>query len=165
VYVAGTPGDSAMGLRLLRKRRKKVHSFMSANADLKLIKKHLMPEPVPISNISKITAMIDISDGILKDLCHICDESKVCAVIYKEKIPLSREIRSVAGKLRINPFDLALKGGEDYVLLFTAPQNMKTDAFRIGEITKKGRFMVDENGRKAVLRPEGYEHFIKGSSR
>jgi thiamine monophosphate kinase len=70
---------------------------------------------------------------------------------------------SVAKKMKVDPLDLALKGGEDYVLLFTAPMDLKTRAFRIGEITPKGRFLVHENGKKTVLKPEGYEHFKKGA--
>jgi thiamine monophosphate kinase len=55
--------------------------------------------------------------------------------------------------------ELALKGGEDYALLFTAPKNIKTNAFMIGEITRSGRFIIDENGRKTACKAEGFEHF------
>jgi thiamine-monophosphate kinase len=163
IFVTRSLGDSAMGLRLLRKRGKSVDSFYPANAGIKLMKRHLMPEPAPLKSTVSVTAMIDVSDGLLQDLSHICDESKVGAVIYKDKIPLSREMTSVAKKMKVDPLDLALKGGEDYVLLFTAPMDLKTRAFRIGEITPKGRFLVHENGKKTVLKPEGYEHFKKGA--
>jgi thiamine monophosphate kinase len=68
---------------------------------------------------------------------------------------------SVAKKLKVDPLALALNGGEDYALLFTAPMGLKTSAFRIGEIIKRGRLLIDENGNETVLRPEGYEHFKK----
>lgn len=163
IFVTRSLGDSAMGLRLLRKRRKRIASFHPVNAGIKLMKRHLMPEPAPLKNTAGVTSMIDISDGLLRDLSHICDESRVGAFIYKDKIPLSGEMISMTKKLNVDPLGLALTGGEDYVLLFTAPMGFKTRAFRIGEITKKGRFLIDKNGKRTVLRPEGYEHFKKDS--
>jgi len=107
--------------------------------------------------------MIDVSDGLLIDLSHICDESNVGAVIYKDKIPLSREFVNVAKSLHMDPIKLALKGGEDYVLLFTAPPKIRINAVRIGEIIKRGRFLVDAKGRKTPFKAEGYEHFKRKS--
>jgi len=161
IFVNRSLGDSALGLLLLRKRRKRVESFHPANSATKLMKRHLMPEPVPLKNTRGVTSMIDVSDGLLRDLSHICDESGVGAVLYKDKIPLSREMISMAKELKIDPFDLALKGGEDYALLFTAPVGLKTRACRIGEIIGRGRFLIGENGKKSVMKPEGYEHFKK----
>jgi thiamine-monophosphate kinase len=181
IFVTGTLGDSAMGLMLLKSRksvtsgdppRREVGSqkFKNKNRNLKLktlnskdvlalIKKHLMPEPIPLKDTSKITSMIDISDGLLIDLSHICDESKVGAAIYKNKIPVSRELTDTAKILGKDPVKFALKGGEDYALLFTAPPDIKTTAAKIGEIIKKERFIVDGKGRKIKFKPEGYEHF------
>jgi len=167
IFITRSLGDSAMGLLLLRKRKKRVNSFHPADSGIKLMKRHLMPEPAPLKNTAGVTSMIDVSDGLLRDLSHICDESRTGAVIYKEKIPLSGGLISEAKKMKLDPFDLALKGGEDYALLFTAKTTVKTGAIRIGEITGRGRFLIDEDGRKTVLRPEGYEHFkktgVKGS--
>lgn len=159
IYVNNTLGDSAMGLKLLMKRRKRVHKFTNLTPSLKLIKKHLMPEIIPLKSISNLTSMIDISDGLLIDLNHICDESNVGAVIYREKIPLSSELIDISRKEKTDPVQLALKGGEDYALLFTAPANSKVKGIKIGEITEKGRFIIDEEGKKKKFKPEGYEHF------
>jgi thiamine-monophosphate kinase len=165
IFVTSSLGDSAMGLMLLKKfqisnfKFKILNSRLSASVVLPLIKKHLMPEPVPLKNTSKVTSMIDISDGLLIDLSHICDESRVGAVIYKNKIPISRELADTAKILRTDPVKFAVNGGEDYVLLFTAPSAIKTTAFKIGEIVKSGRIVIDENGRKRKFKPEGYEHF------
>ena len=170
IFVSNTLGDSAMGLLLLRKLSKKTRSerqkaegrrqkLKTKNEFLPLIEKHLMPEPRPLKKTSGITSMIDVSDGLLMDLSHICDESKVGAVIYKDKIPLSRRLVSAAKNTQTSPLKYALTGGEDYVLLFTAPRNYKTDAFKIGEIIRKGHFIVDSKGRKTTFKPEGYEHF------
>ncbi len=174
IYVTGTVGDSAMGLMLLKKIRKTVevqdasritrdriqNYKLSTDMVLPLLKKHLMPEPYPLKDTSKITSMIDISDGLLIDLCHICDESRVGAVIYRDKIPVSRELVNTAECLGIDPVQFALHGGEDYILLFTAPVNIKVkNGVRIGDIIKRGRFIVDEKGRRTLLKAEGFEHF------
>jgi thiamine-monophosphate kinase len=173
IFVTDTLGDSAMGLILLKRqkaegRKLKARAWARAPRTCKsltsgdesfLMKKHLMPEPMPVKNTSKITSMIDISDGLLIDLAHICDESKVGAVIYEDKIPVSRALEGAAKTSGKDPLQVALGGGEDYALLFTAPPNIKTDAFQIGEITGKGRIIIDEKGRRTRFKPEGYEHF------
>ncbi len=124
-----------------------------------LMIRHLMPEPRPLRNTSKITSMIDVSDGLLKDLSHICEESRTGALIYENKIPVSGELAAIAKAVGMDPLQFALKGGEDYALLFTAPPDIKTDAVMIGEIISKGRFIIDSKGRKRKFKPEGYEHF------
>lgn len=159
IYVTAPLGDSAMGLTLLKKRGRRIHKFQPSSSGLKLMKTHLMPDPAPLGNISKVTSMIDLSDGLLIDLSHICDNSNVGALICRENVPLSNELKAVAVKSGIDPLNVALKGGEDYALLFTGPSNMKTGAFRIGEVLNKGRYIIDSRGNKSEFRPEGYEHF------
>jgi thiamine-monophosphate kinase len=158
IFVTGALGDSAMGLELLRKTGKGIQKGQDAYS-LSLIKRHLSPEPKPLRRTDRVTSMIDISDGLLIDLCHICDASNVGAVIYKERIPLSKELTRVAHTMKKDPFDYALRGGEDYVLLFTSPSRYKKGATRIGEIIRKGRYIIDEKGRKTPFKSEGYEHF------
>jgi thiamine-monophosphate kinase len=178
IFVTDTLGDSAMGLMILKKLGRKipirvqnekckmknvkftVHSSrFTVHGVLPLLKRHLMPEPQPLKDARKVTSMIDVSDGLLIDLSHICDESKVGAIIYKKRIPVSRELVDIAKDLNMDPIKFALTGGEDYVLLFTAPPHIKTKAVRIGEIIKKGRFIVDSKGGKKPFKAEGYEHF------
>jgi thiamine-monophosphate kinase len=161
IYVKGTFGDSAMGLHLLKKQRKKVHTFSPLTPRLKVIKHHLMPDPTPLKYTKGVTSMIDISDGLLIDLSHICDESRVGAIIYEKKIPLSKALREVSKRAGLDPFKLALNGGEDYRLLFTSRHKLKTNAVKIGEITGNKRLIIDSKGRKRALKPEGYEHFKK----
>ncbi len=161
IFVTKTLGDSAMGLAILKKSRKRINRFSPATHRLTLMKRHLMPQPAPVKNMSGITAMIDISDGLLADLGHICDESNLGAVIKKEKIPISRELSSTSKRLNKDPLRFALSGGEDYALLYTAPLNRKTDDYMIGEIIKKGRYITDACGRKTAFKAEGYEHFKK----
>jgi thiamine-monophosphate kinase len=181
IFVTDTLGDSAMGLILLKKlkiipnksgqksfriNRDKSHpdlfgaNLKASSTDIRtLIKKHLMPEPRALKKTSGITSMIDVSDGLLMDLSHICDESNAGALIYMDKIPISKELAHAAKKMGTDPLKFALKGGEDYALLFTAPSDIKINAIRIGEIIKKGRFLVNARGVKTPFKADGYEHF------
>lgn len=162
IFLTDTVGDSAMGLMLLKKL--KIKNLKASSPDIRtLIKKHLMPEPRALEKTSGITSMIDVSDGLLMDLSHICDESNTGALIYIDKIPISKELALAAKKMGADPLKFALKGGEDYILLFTAPSDIKINAIRIGEIIKKGRFLVDARGRKTPFKAEGYEHFKRNT--
>lgn len=172
IFVTKTLGDSAMGLCIFNKLKvqnakckisnaklQKINAGITVRSVLPLFRSHLQPEIAPAKNTRGITSMIDISDGLLIDLTHICDESKTGARIYTDKLPVSKELLETAKKLKANPIDFALKGGEDYALLFTAPADFKTNAFRIGEIIPRERFIVYPGGREKPFKPEGYEHF------
>jgi thiamine-monophosphate kinase len=125
-----------------------------------LLRKHLMPEARDSKRfIQHATAMIDISDGLLIDLSRLCDESKVGARIYIEDIPLSSKLKKTASYLGISPIKLALSGGEDYELLFTAPPDKKAKAICIGEIIKSDRVIIDRTGKETTFTPEGFQHF------
>jgi thiamine-monophosphate kinase len=124
-----------------------------------LLRRHLIPEARNPKKFRVATSMIDVSDGLLLDLSRICDESKVGALIYKEKIPVSSELKQVASCLGLSPPQLALSGGEDYELLFTAPPQKRVRAIHIGEIIKRGRFIIDRSGGKKPFPPKGYQHF------
>ena len=126
-----------------------------------LLRRHLMPEARnPKKFIKDATSMIDISDGLLIDLSRLCNESKVGARIYINNIPLSPELKKAASSLGISPIKLALSGGEDYELLFTAPPKKKVKAIYIGEITESERVIVDSSGKEKPFSAEGYQHFI-----
>lgn len=126
-----------------------------------LIRKHLLPEPRPVKRSLGITSMIDVSDGLLRDLGHICDESRVGARIFSDLIPLSGPLLDICGRLGMNPLDYALTGGEDLLLLFTSPSKARKDAVKIGEITEEGRHIVYPGGRSVRFTAGGYEHFKK----
>lgn len=184
IYVTGTLGDSACGLEVLKRVRKhfpmqkaakgialRVKSKNTAFSKLArlglkyeaaepLLRRHLLPEARDPSRFVKCaTSMIDVSDGLLIDLTRLCGESNVGARIYAENIPLSQELKSVASKLGISPLELALSGGEDYELLFTAPPGKRVDAAYIGDITESGRVIVDSDGKEKPFTAKGYQHF------
>lgn len=107
--------------------------------------------------------MIDLSDGLSTDLAHLCEESGVGAEIRSDAIPRA----SIGKPPREVDLRLALHGGEDYELLFTAragrriPSGMAGVAIsQIGEV-KRGRdiVLVDGKGKRVTLHPGGWEHF------
>jgi thiamine-monophosphate kinase len=125
-----------------------------------LLRRHLMPVARnPKKFAGNATSMIDISDGLLIDLSRICDESKVGAKIYAKNIPLSSELKRASSCLGVSPMKLALSGGEDYELLFTAPADKKMNAIYIGDIIKSKRTIVDITGREKTFSAKGYQHF------
>ena len=176
IYVTGNLGDSACGLELLKKIKRPIpleknrSTFnvqrltkkpgLTWNDIEPLLTKHLMPEARdPRRFIRYATSMIDISDGLLIDLSRICDESRVGARIYTNNIPVSSELKKAASCLGISPIKLALSGGEDYELLFTAPRDKRVKAIYIGDIAESEKVIIDPSGKKRTFSPEGYQHF------
>jgi len=131
-------------------------------------RRHFYPEPrIELGRILRetgiATAMIDTSDGLSTDLAHICEESGIGAEIRAALIPRAR----VGKPAREVDLDLALHGGEDYELLFTArpgkriPKRIAGVAItQIGQIVRGRRIFVEnENGVAVELEPRGWEHF------
>jgi len=109
--------------------------------------------------------MIDLSDGLSTDLMHLCEESEVAALIDAELLPIHPRAR-----IRRAGLALALDGGEDYELLFTAPASAHVPSrigtvsvARIGEIVRRTRDKPESElllyGEKLPLISRGWEHF------
>lgn len=160
IYVTGALGGSAAALSEL---------FAGRRIPPAGYPRHFAPEArVKIGQFLRekrlASAMIDLSDGLSTDLAHICDESGVGAELVQAAIPLA-----TVGKGQGSKVDLqhALHGGEDYELLFTAPSKKRVPArilgvpvTLIGQVRrKKGVWLKDQNGRRVVLSPQGWEHF------
>ncbi len=107
------------------------------------------------------SAMIDISDGMSTDLSHICNESGVGATVHENAVP-----RATVGKHEVG-LTFALHGGDEYQLLFTAPQGKRVPneiagvpVTHIGYINEVPELLLEhENGYCTELLPEGWEHF------
>ena len=115
-----------------------------------------------------VRAAIDVSDGLLGDLEKMCLAGGVGAKIYSNRIPIHPAIVKSFGNEALT---LALTGGEDYELIFAAPQKIVDKAKRelscavtvIGRIVKgKGVKVLDEDGNEFSWGSAGWDHFVKG---
>lgn len=187
IYVTGTLGDAAFGLELLSKAmagasgpvcwkeiKERVVSIYSPAA-LDLVNRQLAPTPRlkeghDLAGGGIPSAMIDISDGLLADLNHICEESKVGARIDLSALPSSDPFRALAAALPDGGSSFMLAGGEEYELLFTVPEEREAllqglgsagEFHKIGEITDQvGRVRVlDQSGEEVKFAKMGYDHF------
>lgn len=157
IFCSGDLGASAVGLELLRKKTKGVS-----------ITRHLEPKArlglaQKLAKIG-IVSMTDISDGLAHDIRKICVSSGTGAVISADKIPISYSTRADAKKIGMNPLDCALYGGEDFELLFTAPQGKlralkNLDVRVIGKIVDKKNGIKLSNKNKAENLKLGFDHF------
>ncbi|WP_333784429.1 thiamine-phosphate kinase [Thermocrinis sp.] len=156
VFVSGTLGDSLAGLELLLMERKNYEDF-----ELRLIERHLRPTARIdyLRHISKYAnASMDISDGLASDIRHMAKRSGLRFNIFKEKLPLSKELYEFAKKHGKDPYAYALKGGEDYQLLFTHPperMNPFLDMSQIGYVQEGEGVFVDNK----PLEEYGFDHF------
>lgn len=159
IYVSGELGGSAAAIVQMRARRGK-------KLQPRDYPRHFYPAPrIELGRVLRekglASAMIDLSDGLSTDLGHICEESGVGAELEAESIPCAR----VGKPAREVGLDLALHGGEDYELLFTAPAGKRIPSQIVGvALTCIGRI---SGGRKIILRnakghelvARGWEHF------
>ncbi len=138
-----------------------------AEEAIALIRRHITPLTLkpPVNGspewAAKVTAMIDISDGLGKDLATLCAESGVGAVISGEKIPVPAAVASAMGTDREKLTRFALSSGEEYVALAAvAPGEAPPGAVVIGAVTEEagGLLLEDEEGGMRPLPPVGYEH-------
>ncbi len=168
VYVTGTLGDSSAGLAFLKERKAPVPlerdtKVTESGLDpsiFRAVKRHLLPEAHdPGKMIGSISAMIDTSDGLLIDLYRLGKENGLGIDIYREKIPVSDEVTALGVLLGKDISEFVLRGGEDYQLLFTSEYDKIKGSFLIGEVTRRGFYIVDETGKKEAFGPDGYRHF------
>ncbi len=161
VYVSGTLGDAALGLRV---RRGELPN-LDADAQASLIDRYRLPRPrVDLGQGLQgvASAVIDISDGLVADLGHICTQSAVGAEVEAGRVPLSPAARTA---LDANPELMAsvLTGGDDYELLFTAEAIDALSAdppiTAIGRITEaSGVRVLDNEGAPMTFPSAGYRH-------
>ncbi len=169
VYVTGTLGDSAIGLALLQNQLR----LPLANAHTVWLKdRYLLPQPrmaLGQALVGIAHACMDISDGLVQDLGHLCDVSGVRAVLHRKLLPLSVAAATVISSTP-GYWHSVLSGGDDYELLFTAPssaqedlaalsKNLRIPITAIGEIiVGEGVVVQDEHGRDVTPDEGGYSH-------
>jgi len=166
VAVTGYLGTSAAGLEMLTK-----HLNFGLEATAIIRQAFLRPYPrVAEGRLlveCGVRAAMDISDGLVSDLSHICRASRVSARIEADRVPIQPAVRANFGNRAL---ELALSGGEDYELLFTASADIieriaavfSCPITIVGEITAGDAGtvnVVDNKGNPVSLPKIGWEHF------
>lgn len=171
VLVSGTLGDAALGLKLLRR----PVAALDDTGRAWLIDRYRLPQPRlrlgrALAEAGILHAAMDISDGLLADLGHICRASGVGAVVEWDRLPLSMPARAVIAA-RSELTDVIVAGGDDYELLLTMAEGEMSSAAGPAErcgvaLTAIGRIVpdagvriVDAAGRDMRFRRSGYRHF------
>ena len=153
IFVSGVIGDAYLGLIELQndpKSKKNVNSYLYPKARIDL----------GLGLIDLATAAIDISDGLIQDLELICNSSGVGAEIYFEKIPTSKNDKTLE----------LINSGDDYELCFTADEDKLDEIIKlsktlniplteIGRITSSREFILYDKDLKPMNPASGYKHF------
>ena len=168
IYVTGNLGDSFIGLKILKNQirfNKKINNYF--------IRKYYQPD-IPLVIAKKLkkfaNSSIDISDGLIADLEKMLNNQKFTYEIRMDSIPISKYLSKLIKDNKIKKSNV-ISNGDDYQVLFTA----KVDKARIIErtagnlgikITKIGKInsaiknssIIDQKGKKIVLKDKGYIH-------
>lgn len=172
VLVTGSLGEASAGLRLCQ------YPELDLPERAALLARHFTPTPrlseaATIAGSMQATAMIDLSDGLSSDALHICERSGVGLRLWAERLPVSEAVRWVAERTNASALDLAMSGGEDFELCFTAPEAVAESLARkvqqqsgtpvaiIGQVlpASAGRTLVLPGGQETGLQARGWEHF------
>ncbi|MGA1869260.1 MAG: thiamine-phosphate kinase [bacterium] len=183
IMVSGILGGARIGLSLLQEMKKheehKEKDSMMREVKNRLIQRHYAPTPrVDIGTLlaenELATAMIDVSDGLIQDLGHMCRLSHVGAVIKKNDVPVDPDVITLGDVSGEDPYDAALRGGEDYELLFTVTEEKKSFVQRFifektgNKITDIGYIIPsalneikieDKRGQYCGALYKGFDHF------
>lgn len=162
IVVSGKLGAAALGLASLQHK-------VQLTAEQQRFCVQALNRPRPRLDLLDLlsgfaSSAIDLSDGLAGDLGHILQQSKVGAIIDKQRLPVFE------GLFEHNRFDDALCGGDDYQILFTVDENrlgelMRTaqsrqlDLYEIGEITPQGYRLKDGAVSIDLTSYRGYDHF------
>jgi len=168
IAVTGWLGTAAAGLEMLTRKISPGVSIVSC-----LQQAFTRPEPRLTEGRFLISCGVqtgmDISDGLVSDLGHICKASRTGALIRTAQLPIRQEVISVFGA---DSLEMALSGGEDYQLLFTAKPEIMEQVMRlskypvavIGRILEEnpGQIILeDREGRRFPPQKSGWDHFKK----
>ncbi len=155
VAVTGTFGAAAAGLKLLLDDPRGAEDRAPA-----LVLAYRRPRPrlevAPILVGAGVRTAIDVSDGLVADLGHICEESGVAAEIDADRVPVHPDAARLFGEQALT---LALTGGEDYELVFTGSEAVITQVAARSPVpvTVIGRIVHGPAGQVRVLGPGGAE--------
>jgi thiamine-monophosphate kinase len=180
LWLGGTVGEAAAGRLLIRAGARlsagrvalpagwagQESSSRLAAAARRAVRRHLLPQPQLALGqwlgLQAAGAAMDVSDGLARDLHRLCGASGAGARIEAGRVPLAAGFKPLCAALGAEAEQLALGGGEDYVLLFTLPSGVEPPArfgcSRIGTITSGRRLTIASRGEARELPPSGWDH-------
>lgn len=185
LFVSGTIGAAAAGLRLLEKGYRLSAERVAldpkgrrvpaprAQEVARLIRHQIDPRPQlelgsTLAAGSLASAAIDVSDGLARDLYRLCRASDVGATVEAGLLPVDSALADLAPLAGLDPLAAALYGGEDFGLLFTVPRKKlaaveslagRFALRRIGTIDDGAGVRLVRGGRRAPLTDAGFDHF------
>lgn len=166
LYVTGDLGDAALALLHIKE------GVLTDNEAIEQVQRKLdFPKPRVLAGQALreyASAAIDISDGLLADLGHVCQASNVGANVVLDAIPLSETMKK--SLLFEDSIELALNGGDDYELLFTVSEDKKvgletalshtsTAVTCIGQINASQTISTTLNNKPVPIKNSGFQHF------
>ncbi len=171
IYLTGPVGLAAAGLETLRR-----GLTLTETERTLLLQAFFDPQPQilaarVLARNHLATALIDLSDGVASDLFQICRRSNVGAVVESTLIPVPAPVAEVAAQIGKDPLELALKGGEDYLLLFTSPPDREKALYLhfseaglgtpicIGKIVRGNRVWLRRPEATQDISGMGFDHF------
>lgn len=179
LWLGGTVGEPAAG-GLLIARGARLHGVRSIDLPPEIpkalhvparraVRRHLLPAAQLDLGLwlgrQPEGAALDVSDGVARDLHRLCRESGVGAMIEAEDLPFADRFQRLCLSLGTDPWELALGGGEDYVLLFTLPPGIAPPARfgcrKIGRITREKRIRLRQAGAVRPLAALGWDHLVQ----
>ena len=170
IFLTGELGGAGAGLQLLEKGERHEKSKYR-NLLLRQLKSNPQTEIGRILGAKNLaTSMIDLSDGLIADLNHICRESKIGAKIFRDKIPEQLNLKKFQSIFNSSEMiNFLLYSGEDFELLFTANPKKKLQVetelkkhklSHVGEITSNvGIIELQHKNSIEILQPKGFRHF------
>ncbi len=117
-----------------------------------------------LAQSAHLSAMIDLSDGISRDLRHICRQSNVGAILEADQIPIHPDAVTLGRTDGRPALEHALHDGEDHELLFTTGTALPPAGVCIGRITAAPGIFLNERGESCPLDARGWEHVMGGGA-
>jgi thiamine-monophosphate kinase len=163
LFMSGTLGDAALGLKILKGELQTMPTRHRAH----LVARYRLPQPrleLGRKLVGIASAAMDISDGLVADLGHLCAASGVGAIVETARLPLSNAASAALARDR-TLLETIVSGGDDYEILFTAAPSARQRLARL-EVTEIGRIeagrnvtLLNRDGEPIAVAHGGYRHF------